>query len=63
MAILTFDKVDFRAKKKKNDLDTEKDIMIQVSIHQKDTVILTVYSANSRVSKYLNQNLTDSLDR
>ena len=63
MAILTFDKVDFRAKKKKNDLETEKDIMIQVSIHQKDTVILTVYSANSRVSKYLNQNLTDSLDR
>ena len=63
MAILTFDKVDFRAKKKKNDLETEKDIMIQVSIHQKDTAILTVYSANSRVSKYLNQNLTDSLDR
>ena len=62
MAILTFDKVDFRAKKK-NHLETEKDIMIQVSIYQKDTTILTVYSANSRVSKYLNQKLTDSLDR
>ena len=37
--------------------------MIQVSIYQKDTTILTVYSANSRVSKYLNQKLTDSLDR
>ena len=46
MAILTFDKVEFREKKY---LETEKDIMIQVSIHQKDTTILTVYSANSRV--------------
>ena len=49
MAILTFDKVDFRAKKKKY-LETEKDIMIQVSIHQKDTT-LNIYSANNRVSK------------
>ena len=57
MAILTFDKVDFRAKKKKKrregqrrDIETEKDIMIQVSIHQKDTT-LNIYSANNRVSK------------
>ena len=62
MAILTFDKVDFRAKKKKKYLETEKDIMIQVSIHQKDTT-LNIYSENSRVSKYLNQKLTDLLDR
>ena len=54
--MLLSDKVDFRAKKFTK--DREKDyIIINGSIHQKDTAILNVYTSNNNAAKYVKQKL------
>lgn len=57
MVILIFDKVDFRAKK----ITRDKDVIIQVSIHQKDISILNIYSQNNSLK--LQEPKTDRLTR
>ena len=54
--MLLSDKVDFRAKKFTK--DRQKDyIIINGSIHQKDTAILNVYTSNNNAAKYVKQKL------
>ena len=54
--MLLSDKVDFRAKKFTKDRE-EDYIIINGSIHQKDTAILNVYTSNNSAAEYVKQKL------
>lgn len=50
--LLLSDKVDFKAKK-------DNFIMTNGPIHQKDTIILSVYKPNNKATKYIKQKLIE----
>ena len=56
VAILTSDKVDFRAKNFTRDKE-EYYIMIKGSIHQEDITILNMFTPNKTATKYVKQKL------
>lgn len=62
VVILLSHKINFRTKNITRDKE-DHFIMIKGSIHQEDTVILSVYASNNRASKYMMQRWTELLSR
>ena len=58
VAILIFDKIDFKARKIKRDKESHY-IMVKGSIQQEELTILNIYGPNTGAPRYIRQVLND----
>ena len=54
MAILVWNKIDFREKKKARNREGYY-VMMKGSVHQEDRAVISVYAPNNRAEKYVKQ--------